>query len=189
MNPLSDELAGVREVWQGKVEQAKRTETCKNLLRRRYRNPHGYLEWERCAAELSAVTDTLAQDFNALPWAPKILTALAAGFCLDQGPIYWLREFEGLSKTQHKEWKITMRYPVSGYTRKEAMKQSKGRPKLGRKEYKVKLTPEERCAIDIIALKCNRKANSGNGDQPSMSGFLQKIASGKLQILAPVTPE
>ena len=92
INPLSDDLAGVREVWRGKVEQAKRTETCKNLLRRRYRNPHGYLEWERCAAELSAVTDTLAQDFNALPWAPKILTALSAGFCLDQGPIYWLRE-------------------------------------------------------------------------------------------------
>lgn len=92
INPLSDELAEVREVWRGAIQKAKRTDAYQHLLKRRFRNPKGYLEWERCAAELAAVIDISASQYDDLPSPAKALTAITAGFCHDQGPIYWLRE-------------------------------------------------------------------------------------------------
>ena len=92
INPLSDDLAEVREVWRGAIQKAKRTKAYKHLLNRRFRNPQGYLEWERCAAELAAVIDLSASQYDDLPSPAKALTAITAGFCHDQGPIYWLRE-------------------------------------------------------------------------------------------------
>ena len=92
INPLSEDLAGLREVWRGALQKAKRTDAYKHLLRRRYRNPQGYLEWERCAVELSAIIDIAASEYDELPGPAKALTAITAGFCHDQGPIYWLRE-------------------------------------------------------------------------------------------------
>ena len=58
---------------------------------RRYRNPQENLEWERCANELAAIVNSVP-NFEKLDFTLKTVTAVSAGFCQEQGPIYRLRE-------------------------------------------------------------------------------------------------
>ncbi|MEM0978652.1 MAG: hypothetical protein AAGH78_00120 [Cyanobacteria bacterium P01_H01_bin.58] len=86
------ELDKLQERWQAIIQQSKKTQVYKDLLKRRFRNPHGFIPWEQCAGELAAVVNNVASiGVDSIDHTAKTLVSITARFCSLQAPVYWLR--------------------------------------------------------------------------------------------------
>lgn len=91
--PYADaDLDDLQERWQTLIQRSKKTQVYQGLLKRRFRNPHGFMPWEQCAGEVAAILNYAAgRGVDSLSRTSKVLVSLSARFCCLQAPVYWLR--------------------------------------------------------------------------------------------------